>query len=30
MASGQQKAQENLEAFEVWKASQTDEEFTQI
>lgn len=24
MASGQQKAQQNVEAFEVWKATQTD------
>ncbi|MDF4652447.1 VPA1267 family protein [Vibrio parahaemolyticus] len=30
MASGQQKAQRNLEAFEVWKATQTDDEFKQI
>ncbi|MBM7073880.1 hypothetical protein JQC92_17880 [Shewanella sp. 202IG2-18] len=30
MASGQQKAQQNLEAFEVWKATQTDVEFKQI
>ncbi|MBF9001495.1 VPA1267 family protein [Vibrio nitrifigilis] len=30
MASGQQKAQQNLEAFEVWKATQTDDEFKQI
>lgn len=30
MASGQQKAQENLEAFEVWKATQTDDDFKQI
>ncbi|MCG9612689.1 hypothetical protein L1D41_23910 [Vibrio harveyi] len=30
MASGQQKAQHNLEAFEVWKATQTDDEFKQI
>ncbi|MCG9629968.1 MULTISPECIES: VPA1267 family protein [Vibrio] len=30
MASGRQKAQENLEAFEVWKATQTDDDFKQI
>lgn len=30
MASGQQKAQQNLEAFEVWKATQTDHDFKQI
>lgn len=30
MVSGQQKAQQNLEAFEVWKATQTDDEFKQI
>ncbi len=30
MASGQQKAQENLEAFKVWKATQTDDDFKQI
>ncbi|MDN3609421.1 VPA1267 family protein [Vibrio ostreicida] len=30
MASGQQKEQQNLEAFEVWKATQTDDEFKQI
>ncbi|AIW19538.1 hypothetical protein F0267_14685 [Vibrio coralliilyticus] len=30
MASGQQKAQQNLEAFEVWKATQTDDGFKQI
>ena len=30
MASGQQKAQQNLEAFEVWKATQTDDELKQI
>lgn len=30
MASGQQKTQQNLEAFEVWKATQTDDEFKQI
>ncbi len=30
MASGQQKAQQNLEAFEVWKATQTDNDFKQI
>ncbi|RKF14339.1 hypothetical protein DBZ36_16920 [Alginatibacterium sediminis] len=29
-ASGQQKALQNLEAFEVWKATQTDEGFKQI
>ena len=30
MASGQQKAQQNLEAFEVWKMTQTDDDFKQI
>lgn len=30
MANGRQKAQENLEAFEVWKATQTDDNFKQI
>jgi len=30
MASGQQKSQQNLEAFEVWKATQTDGDFKQI
>lgn len=30
MASGQQKAQQNLEAFKVWKATQTDDDFRQI
>lgn len=30
MASGQQKAQQNLEAFKVWKTTQTDDEFKQI
>tara|TARA_B000000460_G_scaffold45774_1_gene29118 strand:+ start:5238 stop:5675 length:438 start_codon:yes stop_codon:yes gene_type:complete len=30
MASGQQKAQQNLEAFEVWKATQTGDDFKQI
>lgn len=30
MASGQQKAQQNLEAFEVWKATQTDDDFRKI
>lgn len=30
MANGQQKAQQNLEAFEVWQATQTDNDFTQI
>ncbi|ASG06679.1 hypothetical protein CEQ50_03595 [Vibrio anguillarum] len=30
MASGQQKAQQNLEAFEAWKATQTDDDFKQI
>ena len=30
MASGQQKALQNLEAFEVWKATQTDDDFKQI
>ena len=30
MASGQQKAQQNLEAFEVWRETLTDDEFRQI
>ncbi len=30
MASGQQKAQQNLDAFEVWKATQTDDDFKQV
>lgn len=30
MASGQQKAQKNLEAFEVWKSTQADDDFQQI
>lgn len=30
MASGQQRAQQNLEAFEVWEATQTDDDFKQI
>ncbi|HAS8506043.1 TPA: hypothetical protein I7764_19725 [Vibrio vulnificus] len=30
MVSGQQKAQQNLEAFEAWKATQTDDDFKQI
>lgn len=30
MANGQQKAQQNLEAFEAWIATQTDEDFKQI
>lgn len=30
MASGQQKAQQNLEAFEVWQATQSDDGFKQI
>lgn len=30
MASGKQKAQQNLKAFEVWQATQTDEDFKQI
>lgn len=30
MASGQQKAQQNLEAFEVWKATQSGDDFKQI
>ncbi|CAM5222067.1 VPA1267 family protein [Alishewanella longhuensis] len=30
MASGQQKAQQNLDAFEVWQATQTDDDFKQI
>ncbi|MCU8068914.1 VPA1267 family protein [Shewanella baltica] len=30
MANGQQKAQQNLEAFEVWRATQSDDNFKQI
>ena len=30
MANGQQRAQQNLEAFEVWQATQTDDDFKQI
>jgi len=30
MASGQQKARQNLEAFKVWVATQTDDDFKQI
>ncbi|CDT37638.1 VPA1267 family protein [Vibrio coralliirubri] len=30
MASGQQKAQQNLEAFEVWKETLTDDDFRKI
>ena len=30
MANGQQKAQQNLDAFHVWAATQTEEDFTQI
>ena len=30
MASGQQKAQQNLQAFRVWKATQADDDFKQI
>lgn len=30
MASGQQKAQHNLEAFKVWVATQSDDDFKQI
>tara|TARA_Y100000588_G_scaffold347259_1_gene395925 strand:+ start:4298 stop:4735 length:438 start_codon:yes stop_codon:yes gene_type:complete len=30
MANGQQKAQQNLEAFDVWAATQTDDDFKQI
>lgn len=30
MASGQQKAQQNIEAFEIWKATQTDDDFRQM
>jgi hypothetical protein len=30
MANGQQKAQQNLEAFKVWQATQTDDDFKQI
>ncbi len=30
MANGQQKAQQNVAAFEVWAATQTDDDFTQI
>tara|TARA_B000000460_G_scaffold249504_1_gene230965 strand:- start:7796 stop:7987 length:192 start_codon:yes stop_codon:yes gene_type:complete len=28
--NGQQKAQQNLEKFEVWQATQTDDDFKQI
>ncbi|PNH90523.1 VPA1267 family protein [Vibrio diazotrophicus] len=30
MASGQQKAQENCKAFDVWRVTQTDDDFKQI
>ena len=30
MANGQQKAQQNLDAFEVWRVTQTDDDFKQI
>lgn len=30
MANGQQKAQQNLESFEVWRATQTEDDFKQI
>ena len=30
MANGRQKAQQNVAAFEVWAATQTDDDFTQI
>ncbi len=30
MANGQQRAQQNLEAFEVWQATQTEDDFKQI
>ncbi|HIF9326489.1 TPA: hypothetical protein ACX6RP_002931 [Photobacterium damselae] len=30
MANGQQKAQENLKAFEIWEATQTDDNLKQI
>ncbi|MGB0784313.1 MAG: VPA1267 family protein [Marinomonas sp.] len=30
MANGQQRAQQNLEAFEAWQATQTDDDFRQI
>lgn len=30
MASGQQKAKQNLIAFEVWQATQTDDDFKKI
>ena len=30
MANGQQKAQQNLDAFEAWAATQSDEDFKQI
>ncbi len=30
MANGQQRAQQNLEAFEVWQATQTDDDYKQI
>jgi predicted RNase H-like nuclease (RuvC/YqgF family) len=30
MANGQQKAQQNVDAFDVWKATQSDDDFKQI
>lgn len=30
MANGQQKAQQNLDAFHIWAATQSEEDFTQI
>ena len=30
MASGQQKAQQNLDAFLAWSATQTDDDYRQI
>lgn len=30
MANGQQKAQQNVDAFEVWKVTQSDDDFLQI
>lgn len=30
MASGQQKAQENVESFQIWSASMTEQDFVQI
>ena len=30
MANGQQKAQQNLDAFQAWSATQTDDDYKQI